>query len=150
LSARRSITNAHHPPEAYVAGASHGAKNRGYSLPKLNRSYVLALLGLAFAVVLCGMGLKLAFYLHYGSPSDRASLTRLWLEPRNNAVSAVHRIGGRNRFISNSQPLISAVHRVRRIDSHRAGAPPADEYRPAKFRFLVPFRSPPSPRFSLA
>jgi hypothetical protein len=150
LSARRPITNALHAPEACNAGAGNPTKNRHSSLRQLRRLYALGLFGLALAIVICGLGHQLAFSLRGGSPIGRATVTRLWLEPRNHSVAAIHRIGGKNRYISDSQPLPSSPVQAHRIAAHLTGAPPVEECRPASFNFLIPFRSPPLQRFSLA
>jgi hypothetical protein len=150
LSARSSITNAQHPPEARALSASQLPNNRNHAFREIFRPYTLGLIGLAFSVAVCGLGHRLAAYLHHGSPINRATVTRFWLEPRNHSVEAVHRIGGKNRFISDSQPLPPSPVQARRAAVPIAATPPVEECRPASFRFLIPFRSPPPQRISLA
>jgi len=116
----------------------------------MRRAYALGLIGLAFAVAVCSLGHRLAVYLHHGSPLNRDTVTRFWLEPRNHSVAAIHRISGKNRFISDSQPLPSSPVRALRMAALLTCAPPVEECRPASFSFLIPFRSPPPQRFSLA
>jgi hypothetical protein len=150
LSARRPITNALHAPEASVAGANHPRKNRDLADRKPRGPYALGLVGLAFAVAVCGLGHRLATYLHHGSPANRATVTRFWLEPRNHSVEAIHRIKGKNRFISDSQSLPPSPKQAQRTQTDVAGVPPVEECRPASFSFLIPFRSPPPQSFLLA
>lgn len=126
------------------------AINRNHAALKLRRPYVLVLLALVMTVAFCGLGHRVAFYLNLGSPISRLSVTRIWLEPRNNAVAAIHRITLKGRNLSDSHPLPEWAQPRRSIDIRPAPALAAEECRPASFNFLIPFRSPPPHRFSLA
>jgi hypothetical protein len=150
LSAQNPFANAYYAPEACNAGVGNHAKNQDHAALKLRRPYVMVLAGLVMALALCGLGHRLAFYLHYGTPISRLSATRIVQEPRDNAVAAIYRISLKGRNLTDSQPLPESAQPCWRIDARPTAAPPLEECRPASFRFLIPFRSPPPQRFSLA
>jgi len=102
------------------------------------------------AVAFCGLGHRVAFYLHLESPISRLSATRIWLEPRDNGVAAIHRISLKGRNLTDSHLLPGSAQPCRHFDSQLTAAPAVEECRPASFSFLIPFRSPPPSRFSLA
>jgi hypothetical protein len=128
----------------------HHAINQDHAAQKLRRPYAMVLVGLVMALALCGLGHRLAFYLHYGTPISRLSATRIVLEPRDNAVAAIHRISLKGRNLTDSHSLPESAQPSRGTDARPAPAPAVEECRPASFNFLIPFRSPPPHRFSLA
>jgi hypothetical protein len=150
LSARSPFANAYYAPEACRAGVGNHAKNQDHAALRLRRPYALALFGLAMAVAFCGLGHRLAFYLHGDSPISRLSATRIVLEPRDNTVAAMHRISLKGRNLADSHLLPESAQAFRRNHVRPTPAPAVEECRPASFNFLIPFRSPPPYRFSRA
>jgi hypothetical protein len=150
VSARDPFTNAPYALRARDTGVSHRAKDRDHASGEVRGLKALGLFALALAVAVCGLGHRLANVLNRESPINRASVTRFWLEPRNNTVATIVRISSKTRFTSDSQPLPPSPLPSRRVDTHLTGGAPTRVCRPATFRFLIPFRSPPPDSFSLA
>jgi hypothetical protein len=150
LSAQNPFANAYYAPGACNAGAGNHAKNQNDAALKLRRPYAMVLVGLAMALALCGLGHRLAFYLNSGSPISQLSATRIALEPRDNGIAAIHRVSLKGRNLTDSHLLPESARLFRRTDVQPAPEPAVEECRPASFRFLIPFRSPPPQRFSRA
>jgi hypothetical protein len=111
--------------------------------------YTLGILGLVIAVVLWGAGYKLSLYHRHTTPSS-VPIAKLWIESRNAPAATASRIINRSQLVLDFQalsvPIQRLPHNSRALACILSVCTPSVAY----FSFLIPFRSPPSPRFFLA
>jgi hypothetical protein len=158
LSRRSPISNVFQAPEAWEAGGdgaarrqpSTRAQRQPSTFDRIRRSYVFGLTALAIVVAVCGLGYRLAYFMHRASPANRVGSPRFWMEPRSNPVAANHSVSGQVRLAVDSQALPAEPPDSPRVDAHAAPLAPVVASRPATLLFLIPFRSPPPVGFSLA
>jgi hypothetical protein len=112
--------------------------------------YILGLSGVVIAVALWSLGSKLSPNYGHAVPSWRAPVARLGVEPRGASSPAPFRFRAKSHFAPDLAAISVLVSWPARLD--RAVAYPASVPRRgiAYFDFLIPFRSPPPQRFSLA
>jgi hypothetical protein len=105
--------------------------------------------GLAIAVVLLGGGYKLSRY-HFHAPPSSVSVVKLWFESRNAFLIAASRVNVNSRLVRGSRAFFAPNQRLPHqqcvLACRRSTCVPSVAF----FIFLIPFRSPPSPRFFLA
>jgi hypothetical protein len=122
----------------------------GYPLWKqLFKPCALGILGLAIAVVLWGTGYKLSLYHRHPAPSP-VPVAKLWIESRNASLAVASGLKTKSHFVSDSQTYLDPIQRL--PQQGRAGVCILSvcTHDVAYFGFLIPFRSPPPPRFLLA
>jgi hypothetical protein len=118
-------------------------------LKQLFHPYVLAFLALAFAVGGSSYGYKLSQYFEHSGVS-KASLTRMWVDHRDDsvAVQAQHQV--RPRRIPGLELFAFSAPKVPRLSRDHVVITPA----PARVALVIsshiPFRAPPSLHPSLA
>lgn len=112
------------------------------------RPYVLTFVALAITFGSWSYGYVLSRYLHHSEVS-RASLTRAWVDHRNDSIATVSHEQVRPRLLAVALFTVAAL-RV----AHRSPNLVLDEPAPVReaflFSSLIPFRAPPSNNPSLA
>lgn len=114
------------------------------------RPSALGFIGLAIAVALWGFSYKLSLYDRHTGPSSRISVAKLWIESRNASVVAASGLKVQSHFLRISQVLSAPIQRFPRSVCAVACTLPKRSHTVAYFDFLIPFRSPPAQRFSMA
>jgi len=109
----------------------------------------IGIVGLALAVVLWGTGYRLSLYHHHAT-SSVIPVAKLWIESRNASMATASRLKTKSHLIPCSQVFSAPIQRLplysRTLVCILCVCPRDVAY----FSFLVPFRSPPVPRFFLA
>ncbi len=126
------------------------AQNRYRSWRQLFKPCALGLIGLAMAVALWGFGYKLSLYHLHAHPSSRVPVAKLWIEPRNASESAASSLNAKSHLVPASQAFLVPVQRLPRLIRTITCILPECRCDVAYFDLLIPFRSPPTQRFSLA
>jgi hypothetical protein len=114
------------------------------------RPFSLGLVGLAAAVVVLGFGYKLSLYHRYRPPSLRASVTKMWIEPRNTSVAAASRLKTESHLVPGAQALLAPAQQFPHAGCVAAPIFPVRTRGVTYCNFLIPSRSPPPYRFRLA
>jgi hypothetical protein len=114
------------------------------------RPNALALIGLAIAFTLWGFGYRLSSYERHPASTARNAAAKLCVEPWNSALAAAARHKVHLHLIPGAPAVPAAPEQFPRVDSGVVCLPPEQAQPPESFSFLIPFRSPPSHRFSLA
>ncbi len=114
------------------------------------RPNALALIGLAIAITLWGFGYRLSSYERYPSSLTRAAAAKMCVDPWNSSRAAAAQLKASLHLIVNPPAVSASPHEFPLIDHGAVCPAPEHTPRPVSFRFLIPFRSPPSHRFSLA
>src|ERR1019366_6841832 len=92
------------------------ARSRCPSWRQVFKPCALGLFGLGIAVALWGFGYKLSLYNRHAAPSSRASVARLWIEPRDASFVATSRLKARSRLIPGPLALSVPIQQFLRID----------------------------------
>ena len=122
----------------------------GYPLWKqLFKPCTLGILGLAIAVVLWGTGYKLSLYHLHPTPSP-VPVAKLWIESRNASLAVASGLKAKTHLVSGSQTFFNPIQRLPHYSRASACMLSVCMRDVAYFGFLIPFRSPPPPRFILA
>lgn len=145
-------------PFAITAGAMQKAlllmgtqaQCRYHSCRQLFKPCALGLIGLAIAVALWGFGYKLSLYHRHTASSSRVPVAKLWIEPRNASLAADSSLNAKSHLVPTSHAFPVRVHRLPLLNRTVTHIPPICRRDFAHFDFLIPFRSPPRQRFSLA
>ena len=145
MSAQRTFTVIANAVQQHVLHARRSAQ-RGYtSWKQIFTPCALGILGLAIAVVLWGTGYKLSLYHRH--PVPPVPVAKLWVESRNASLSVASGLKAKSHFVSDSQ---ASFYPIQRFPYHsRASVCVLSVCMRdiAYFGFLIPFRSPPPPRF---
>lgn len=126
------------------------AQCRYRSWMRLFKPCAFGLIGLAIAVALWGFDYKLSLYHCHTASSSRVPVAKLWIEPRNASVAADSSLNAKSHFVPASHAFPVPVQRLSPLSRTLAHIPPLCRRDVAYFDFLIPFRSPPTQRFSLA
>ena len=114
------------------------------------RPCALGIIGLAIAVVLWGVGYKLSLYHRHAAPSSSVPVAKLWIGSRNASVTAASRFKAKSHLVPGSQAFSVPIQRLPHYSRASACMLSVCMRDVAYFGFLIPFRSPPPPRFILA
>lgn len=109
----------------------------------------LGILGLAIAVVLWGTGYKLSLYHRHPAPPP-VPIAKLWVESRNASPEVTSELTAKFQFVSDLQASFDPIQRLPRHSQASVCMLSVCTRNVAYFGFLIPFRSPPPPRFFLA
>jgi hypothetical protein len=112
------------------------------------RPCTLGIIGLAIAIVLWGAGYKLSLYHRHATPSS-VPVAKLWIESRNASMTAASGFKAKSYLISGSQAFFVPIQLLPRLSRAVASILIVCVRDVAYFDFLIPFRSPPPPRFLL-
>lgn len=126
------------------------AKSLYPSWKQLFRPCTLGFIGLAIAVVLLGVGYKLSLYHRHAASSSRVPVVKMLMETRNASITAIFKFKGKPHLTYGSPALSAPIQRCPCLNRSIAYILPVCRRRVTYFDFLIPFRSPPSLRFSLA
>jgi len=112
------------------------------SFPQIFRPCALGLVALAIAVFLWGFSYKLSLYNRSSNPTARASVAKLWIEPRSNVTAAAANkrlaLPPGPDFLAASVPGEVSAPRCAIIRPTAAGVCGF-----ASWAYLLPLRSPP-------
>lgn len=123
---------------------------RGYpSWEQIFRPCALGILGLAITVVLWGTGYKLSLYHRHPVPPP-VPVAKLWVESRNVSLAVASGLKAKSHFVSDSQASFNPIQRLPHHSRASVCVLSVCTRDVAYFGFLIPFRSPPPPRFLLA
>jgi hypothetical protein len=126
------------------------ASSRYPSLRQVFRPGALGFIGLAIAVALWGFGYKLSLYYPRADSTSRVPVAKLWIKQRNAPVAAASSLKAKSHRIPGSQVFPLRIQGLRRLARAVACIVPVCRRGVTYFDFLIPFRSPPTQRFSLA
>ena len=126
------------------------AKIQQSSWKQIFRPCALGFIGLAIAVALWGFSYKLSLYCRHTGPSSPISVAKFWIEPRNASAVAASGLKVQSHFLRISQVLSAPIQSFPRLACAVACTLPMCRHTVAYFDFLIPFRSPPAQRFSMA
>ncbi|HEY1766106.1 MAG TPA: hypothetical protein VGG26_00535 [Terracidiphilus sp.] len=145
------MTKKDRAPETGIIRTKTRARSRGFALRRWMNPNPMGLIGLAFAIAIWGYGYRLCTYQLHPSSTSPTVAAKLCLEPRHSSLSSAFRL----RAGTLSLPVAPAAVSVFLPPSAGCASAfvcaPADHApRAASFQFLIPFRSPPPRRFSLA
>jgi hypothetical protein len=108
------------------------------------------LVSLAIAITLWGLSYRLSQYQAHSPVAAQAAQAKLCIEPRNPALVAASELKT-SPYLVVTALVASALLVILPIPDRGPVHPvPERTYRSIVFRFLIPFRSPPTQRFSLA
>jgi hypothetical protein len=109
-----------------------------------------ALIGLAIAITLWGFGYRFSNYHFHAHSTAQAGAAKLCVEPRNAALVAASQLKAIPHHIAVAPVVPAWVQPVLSAASGIVCVRPQRVYRSAIFPSLLPLRSPPPQRFSLA
>jgi hypothetical protein len=144
------VARAHEAMDLKKKDRAAGRRVLGFSA-----KYAPALAALAFAFLLVGLGFANRYHsqqssqLQHAIPAPSQAVADFSPGPQSSVAAHLFRLRLRSRIISDTQPLPPATLRTFRLRAHRTRILFSEEQRPASFRFLIPFRSPPPDRISL-
>lgn len=148
MSAQRTFTVIANAVQQRVL---HGTTHARFKYPtwkQIFRPCALGILGLAIAVVLWGTGYKLSLYHRHLVPP--VPVAKLWVESRNASLAVASGLKAKSHFVSDSQTYFDPIQRLPHHSRASVCVLSVCTRDIAYFGFLIPFRSPPPPRFFFA
>lgn len=106
--------------------------------------------GLVIAVTLWAVGYRLSIDQRHSSPPSRVPHARLWIESRDISDATVLRIKSKSHHVPGLQPFFIYIQRLSHRSRTAAYMPTVCALDLVYFDSLIPLRSPPPYRFSLA
>ena len=125
------------------------ALSRYTSWRQISRPGALGIVGLAIAVVLSGVGYKLSLHRH-AAHSARTPVAHLWIDSCDVSEAAASRLKAKSHHGLRSQLICVLIQRLPRFSRAVAYKRPVYALDLVYFDSLIPLRSPPRNRFSLA
>ncbi len=151
MSAPKPFTALVLSTQGIVPGRRARTKCPQFLWKQIFRPCALGLIGLAIAVALWGFSYKLSLYHRHTGPSSRISVAKLWIDPRSaSVVAATCGLKVQSHLLRISQVFAAPIQRFPRSSRAVAYILPECRHTVAYFDFLIPFRSPPAQRFSMA
>jgi hypothetical protein len=153
VSAQSPSTNAAGAPNT---GAMAGVVRRNAKAKSLRavltnlKPNAPILVGLAIAITLWGFGYRLSQYQVHPPAAAQAAQAKLCVEPRNPALAAASQLKTSQQLVVEAPVVPVSVIPEQFTDRGPIHTDPERTYRSISFHFLIPFRSPPPQRFSLA
>jgi hypothetical protein len=150
MSARSPIPTNEDATHECVLGTRPPAPSQNLSWRQLFKPYAFGIVGLAVAVFLWGYGYKLSLYNRHPESSSRASVAKLWIEPRSASVAAASSLKGNSHPVAGSQAAVATVQMLPALCRTVAWILPFCQRHSVLFDLLVPSRAPPPLRLRLA
>jgi hypothetical protein len=150
LSARTPFTISSSAIHEHVLTVRMRAQIPYQSWKQLLRPCSLGIIGLAIGVALWGVSYKLSLYHHRGATSARASVAKLWIEPRRASLAAGSRLKSKSHHVTGPQALSVTSLRLPNLGGAGVKVLALSTRGVTYFDFLIPSRSPPQHRFCLA